>query len=255
MRNFWLLFCVFISAACATTTPAGQQGQQGVTAVAPAAVTASQRRAAAVTSEATEQLTTRDFAAMPADTAAKAAKAQEAEEQNRKDALADFKTGAALGISIVLGGDDVIDEAAVVDKRIVVTRRAKDQPRAALEAHQLFTANPFSENGRQTMRDQLIACGKSALDCPMFGLGPFAAIQTGSDNSISSAGLGVMLGLRSDPRRDSSFNVGLGLVWDTRVRGLASGFVEGQPLPAGETEVRFTERSARRMMVTLSFAF
>jgi hypothetical protein len=218
---------------------------------------ATARRVAAVAAENERKLTTDDLSKMSATAAAKAAKIQEADEQNRKDALADFKTGAGLGISIVLGGagDDVIEDAKVVNDRIVVTKSATDQPRAALEAHQLFTGNPFTASGRQTMRDQLEACGRSSIDCPMFGIGPFAALQTGDDNSISSAGFGIMLGLRSDPRRDSSFNIGVGLVWDTRIKTLAEGFEEGEPLPTGATEIQFAEKSARRLMITLSFAF
>jgi hypothetical protein len=249
MRQLALFLIAISCFACATST---QHGQSSVVSTVD---TAAVRQAAAVAEEQSDKLTQADLASMPAGAAAKAAKAEEAEEQNRKDALADFKNGAALGISVVLGSHDVVEDAVVVNNAIVVTKRAKDQPRATLEAHQLFTGNPFTGGGRQVMRDQLISCGKDAIDCPMFGVGPFAAIQTGDDNSISSAGFGLMLGLRSDPRRDSSFNIGLGLVWDTHVKALASGFKEGKALPTGETEVRFTEHSARRAMITLSFAF
>lgn len=184
------------------------------------------------------------------------AQLQEEEAQNRKDALEDFKTGAGLGISVVIGdSQDVIDDAAVVDKKIVVTRRAKDQPRAALEAHQLFTANPLTAPGRQAIRQQIQDCATNPINCPLMGVGPFAAIQTAADNSISSAGFGLMLGVRADPRKGSSFNIGVGIVFDRGVKELASGFVEGKDLPPGESQVRFTERSARRLMVTLSFAF
>jgi len=64
-----------------------------------------------------------------------------------------------------------------------------------------------------------------------------------------------MLGVRADPRKGSSFNIGIGIVFDAHIKQLASGFVEGKELPAGETQIKFTERSARRLLVTLSFAF
>jgi hypothetical protein len=185
-----------------------------------------------------------------------AARLTEREAQDRRDALDDFKKGAGLGISVVIGdNDDVVDDATVVDGRIVVTRRSRDQTRAALEAHQLFTANPLTANGRKAIREQVERCAQDTINCPLVGIGPFAAIQTGNDDSISSVGLGFMVGVRSDPRQDSSFNVGLGMVFDNSVKKLAPGFVEGQPLPTGQTQVQFTENSSRRVMLTLSFAF
>lgn len=203
-----------------------------------------------------KQLTLQEIADLPEDQAeAKVAELQEAEAKDRQDALADFKRGAGLAISIVMGQEESIDEAAVVDEKVVVTRRSKDNVRAALEVHQLLTANIFTSSGRAHLRKQIEDCGDDPVDCPLFGIGPFAAIQVADDNAISSAGLGVMVGVRSDPRAESSFNLGLGLVWDNRVKTLADGFVEGQPLPTGETAVRFTEKSSRRLMLTLSFAF
>lgn len=80
-------------------------------------------------------------------------------------------------------------------------------------------------------------------------------MQFGDANSLSSVGLGVMLGIRNDPRKDNSFNLGAGLVWDGSMKGLGNGFVEAEPLPTGETDVRFEERSARGVMIALSFAF
>ena len=185
-----------------------------------------------------------------------AARLTEREAQDRRDALDDFKKGAGLGISVVIGdNDDVIDDATVVDGKVVVTERSRDQARAALEVHQLFTANPLTANGRRAIREQVERCAQDTINCPLVGIGPFAAIQTGDSDSISSVGLGVMVGVRSDPRQDSSFNVGLGIVFDNSVKGLAPGFVDGQPLPTGQTQVQFTENSSRRLMLTLSFAF
>jgi len=193
-------------------------------------------------------------ATLDVDTArATVATLREAEAKDRQDALADFKKGAGLGISIVMGSnDDAIEEAVVVNSRVTVTRRSKDNVRATVEIHQFLTPSMFRRGG---LKQEIEDCGEDPTDCPLFGFGPFAAIQVADDNAISSAGLGLMFGLRSDPRKESSFNVGIGLVWDNRVKTLAKGFVEGQALPAGETAIRFEERSTRRLMMTLSFAF
>lgn len=184
---------------------------------------------------------------------ADAAKADLSEQY--RSALSDFKTGAALGISVVLGDTDSVLEASVVDKNIVVTKRAKDQPRAAFEVHQLFTTNPLTAKGRAAAQAQLRECGADPITCPMFGIGPFAAIQTGNDDTISSVGIGLMVGVRSNPRQNKSFNLGVGIAFDGGVRRLAKGFTEGKPLPPGESSIRFEDRSARRLMITLAFSF
>jgi hypothetical protein len=156
-----------------------------------------------------KQLTSAEVANLQTDAAkVKVAELQEDQAKDRQDALADFKRGAGLGISIVMGQNDTIDDAAIVDKKIVVTRRSKDNVRAALEVHQLLTANIFTTNGRDRVRKQIEECGEDSTACPLFGVGPFAAIQVADDNAISSAGLGVMFGVRSDPHHETSFNVG-----------------------------------------------
>jgi len=54
------------------------------------------------------------------------------------------------------------------------------------EAHQLFTANPFT-SGRKRIREQVERCATNTIGCPLAGIGPFAAIQTGSDDTVSAA--------------------------------------------------------------------
>jgi len=187
---------------------------------------------------------------------AEAGKVVGREQEARSDALADFKKGAGLGISIALGSEqNSIDEAKVVDQKIVVTRRSKDQPRAALEVHQLFTTNIFTSSGRKAQREQSDACGADPRNCPLWGVGPFAAIQIGDDSNINSVGVGFMVGVRSNPRRDASFNIGLGVVIDAHVNRLAPGFKDGDTLPTGQTSVPLVEKSSRRPLLTLSFAF
>lgn len=263
MRLVNVLLMSLLLAACAsvgTRQPIdGERSGQGTTASGANTDTSSQHSTTSNSSDddRSRLLTTTQISKLT-EAQAKIAlsKQQEEEGQTRKDALADFKKGAGLAISIVLGEEqNVILEAVEIADKITVTRRAKDQPRAALEAHQLFTANPFTAAGQTKIREQIQDCAESAIKCPLIGIGPFAAIQTGNDDSISSAGLGVMVGVRSDPRKTSSFNLGVGVAFDTGLRELAPGFVEGKPLPDGESAVRFTERSARRLMLTLSFAF
>ena len=64
-----------------------------------------------------------------------------------------------------------------------------------------------------------------------------------------------MIGVRNDPRKDTSFNIGIGVQWDSNAKELAHGFVEGGTLPDGETEIRFKEKGRARLMIGLSLGF
>jgi hypothetical protein len=53
----------------------------------------------------------------------------------------------------------------------------------------------------------------------------------------------------------SSWNLGVGLRVDPKVRVLGDGIVADQPLPAGETQVRFKDDAQLGVMVLSSFTF
>jgi hypothetical protein len=186
---------------------------------------------------------------------------QKLEQATAKDSkelgnsLADFKKGAGLGITIAPDASDQVDEAFVVDGKIVATKKNTNAARMMFEFHQLFTSNVFVEKGRKAAREQIENCGKDPIQCPMFGIGPFVALQMSDDNSVSSVGVGIMFGVRNDPRKDTSFNFGIGVQWDSKVKKLADGFEAGKPLPTGEKEIRFVEKGEARLMFGISLGF
>lgn len=189
---------------------------------------------------------------------AKAKLQQKTAQESRElgNALADFKRGAGLGITVAPNAsDDQVDEAFVVDDKIVVTKQNTNAARMLFEFHQLFTTNIFSGDGRKAARTQLAACETNPLECPMYGVGPFMALQMSEDDLVASVGVGIMLGVRNDPRKNTSFNFGIGLQWDSKVKQLADGFKEGQALPTGETEIRFKEKGEARLMFGISLGF
>ena len=88
-----------------------------------------------------------------------------------------------------------------------------------------------------------------------FGIGSFVALQPGGEKVIDAIGLGVMVGLRRGTDRASSFNLGVGIFYDVDTRILGNGFVEDQPPPAGETEVRFRRQSQSGLLFISSYSF
>ena|ERR1044071_2237830 len=244
MRQGWMMAFSVVSAllvmGCVSTMPSNQ------TPVTP------------TTGEKTSrQQQAEDIAKMDTATAqANLALAQGAEAQERQDALADFMKGAGLGLGVAVGSrKNTVDDAAIINNKITVTKQQRDHLRVGFELHQLFTHNILTKTGKAAAKQELIDCAKDPIDCPMIAVGPFASIQSSAENTLDSFAVGAMVGVRSDPRQRTSFNIGVGIVWDAHVKTLADGFVEGQAPPTGETTVRFREGTARRFLVTVSFAF
>ncbi|MCI5120819.1 MAG: hypothetical protein D3908_06445 [Candidatus Electrothrix sp. AUS4] len=89
-----------------------------------------------------------------------------------------------------------------------------------------------------------------------WGIGPFVALQTGSEDLIEYIGAGIMIGFkRNDASSKESFNIGLGVVVDPSAQILGDGIVENQPLPEGETAVRYKETSQVGLLALVSYAF
>jgi len=134
-----------------------------------------------------------------------------------------------VGIGLSWGGFEEISEAQVgAGNVVVVTRRAKQQPRIILETHYYGVCNWFD----------IKRCKAGEL-----GFGPYFGIVAKSDKLISAASIGLMVGFRTPSGPDSTgFSIGIGAILDDAVPALAAGFAEGQPLPAGETTIRFTQK-------------
>jgi len=88
---------------------------------------------------------------------------------------------------------------------------------------------------------------------------PFASVQASSDNSSAvSFGLGYMVGwsdeIASTPTATKSWNLGLGVLLESNVQRLGDGIHANQPLPDGETQVRYKQSGASSLFILLSRA-
>jgi hypothetical protein len=123
-----------------------------------------------------------------------------------------------------------------------------------LEAHYFFRNEDVT--GRCRPRDPW---------CKQWGHGPFVAIEVGGTSStpdakgpITAYALGWMVGIRQPGLTDShtsSWNFGVGLRVDPKARILGEGIVPNQPLPPGETEIRFKTVARYGLMLLSSFSF
>lgn len=153
--------------------------------------------------------------------------------------FAGLKLGVGLSLTIDLGDNDRIEEAAIVDGIVRVSDENNSRARIMLESHYFFTGNKRF-------------LGSSAGN---WGIGPFIAVQPGSDEIIEAIGGGVMVGFRRAGDSNSSWNLGLGIVVDPDVRILGDGFTANQPPPGSETDIRFKEKSQAGLLIISSFSF
>lgn len=83
-----------------------------------------------------------------------------------------------------------------------------------------------------------VPTGAVVKKVPLISMGPFVTLRLGSDEIVESFGGGLVFGFR-EAENDTSLNLGLALVWDPRVQVLGDGIKPNEPLPNGETEIRY----------------
>lgn len=144
-----------------------------------------------------------------------------------------IKFGVGLGFSV--GSSKAIDNAVVVNGVIRATSSQKQQPRVVFEFH------------------KYLWCGKNAPG--LRGCGPFVAVASSDSKVLSGVGLGFMYGWRDVSTSTDGFSIGIGAMLDAKVKDLASGFEEDHLLPAGETEVRYHEKSRWSLIIFATKTF
>ncbi len=166
-----------------------------------------------------------------------AEKNKKIEEATRK--FGGLELGAGLSFTLDVGDRDRVTEARVVNDVVRITNADNVRARLMFESHYFFKPK-----------------GKFlGLDEGMWGVGPFVAIQPGSDEIIEAIGLGAMIGFRRAPDDPQSFNFGVGVVFDPNTQVLGDDVLPNKPLPAGETEIRYKEDSQMGLMAIASFTF
>ncbi|MFN3931383.1 MAG: hypothetical protein ACK4JY_06490 [Brevundimonas sp.] len=169
-----------------------------------------------------------------------AAQEQQNAEKKAEDRreFAGLDLGVGLSVTFDLGDDERVEEAELINGIVRVTDENDSRARIMLESHFFFTPDHSFLN---------VAAGD-------WGIGPFVAVQPGTDEIIEAAALGVMIGFRR-PDTGDSFNVGLGLAIDPDTRMLGDGLVADQALPVGETAIRYKEESQLGVVLLTSFTF
>jgi hypothetical protein len=208
----------------------------------------------------------------PADGAVPPSTVTEMEDATKKEeATKDFlglKWGAGIGVIGGFGGDRAVEKASIVKGAVRVEEEGDLRPQVFLEMH-VFLGGPKVRKWRAYQRWEEAEPMKKARgikesetpqpnkmpDCPLMGFGPFVALQSGDNKAIDSLSLGFMWGFRRDASKSASVNIGIGLSFDPSVQVLGGGIKDGQPMPNGETEIRFKKQGQFGWAVMTSFTF
>jgi hypothetical protein len=172
-----------------------------------------------------------------------------------------FGWGLGLATSFDVGGARTVN-ATIINNMVRVTDSSSNVGVGfVLEAHYFLREYLFSfGNGTCS------ATRRDILNCTELAHGPFIALEVGGGNSatpaangpISAFAMGWMVGMRHPSYTatpNSSWNFGVGLRIDPKAQILGDGIFANQPLPAGETAVRYKTVPRFGLMLLSSFSF
>jgi hypothetical protein len=169
--------------------------------------------------------------------------------------------GIGLAADFDLGGSRVAN-ATLVNNIVRITDTSSNVGIGfVLEAHYFLRDYEFA--AANVAKNVVNGMCKYYCDVDV-AVGPFVAIEVGGGSSATPANggpitgyaLGVMVGLHHpDASRTSSWNFGIGYRIDPKAQVLGDGIKANQPLPAGETAIRFKTEPRGGVMLLSSFSF
>jgi len=170
--------------------------------------------------------------------------------------------GIGIATSFDVGGARAVN-AAVVNNIVRVSDASSNvNVGFVLEAH-YFLRGHLLGFGAGT---PCAVGGTPTLNCTELAHGPFVALEIGGGSSaapaasgpITAFAMGWMVGMRHPgyaPTNNSSWNFGVGLRVDPKAQVLGDGIVANQPLPPGETTIRYKTIPRYGVMLLSSFSF
>lgn len=156
--------------------------------------------------------------------------------------FAGLNFGVGISLTFDTGMNSRVKAASIVDGIVRIDNEDDKLTRVMLESHYFFLPDT----------DFL---GIDSMPSGRWGIGPFVALQPGTDEIIEAMGVGIMLGFRRPEESGQSWNIGVGYVTDPNVNILGEGFIENEPPPGNETAIRLKEISQDGWMMLFSFSF
>lgn len=162
-----------------------------------------------------------------------------------KEFITGVKFGAGVMVDILTDGKKPVQSARVVNGIVRSEEEGRSQVGVVAEVHSLWPWCIRKPNVEE----------RCSYKNAHLGVGPALGIKLGSNNVIDAIFLGAILAFRPDLTSTKSFNIAIGGILAPKVQVLGDGIENGQPLPTGETEVRFKKEDKYGYAILLSFAW
>lgn len=144
--------------------------------------------------------------------------------------------GVGLAVTANLGRERSIQEAQLVNGIVRVTNERQVTPRLMLEKH-WYLDEGWKEDGCHCRHGVFV--GASLL---------------GDKQMMDAVALGYLAGFKSGSKSDTTtHNLGIGLALQPYSRVLGDGLTKNQPLPAGETTVRYKETNRTALILFYTY--
>jgi hypothetical protein len=158
------------------------------------------------------------------------------QEKKDREAILEKHFGAGIFANFDLGKSPRIRSARVVNGVVRIEEDSRAQAGFFLEAHK-FLFPP--------------------IDTRKFAHGPFAGAIVNSTNGFDALALGWMVGFytRGGANNLDTLNLGIGLSVTPRAQVLGDGIKPNEPLPSGETEIRYKYKTIYGFLISMSFGF
>lgn len=184
------------------------------------------------------------------------------DQGNNKDGKDNPLTNFGVGIGAVFGGPGggpVTDASIGADKRVHIDKQQNAEARLILEYHVWLATErepPMLVQAVHAVFKDWDWFKKETWHTNVISGGLQFVVLTDTGNAkVDGFGGGYIMGVRKKGKEDQSWNLGIGAVLQNDYQQLGSGFTDGQPPPAGETAIRYKDRSALRGYVMASFSW
>ena len=173
--------------------------------------------------------------------------------------------GIGIATNFDIGGKRVGTAEVIPPANIVRIKDASSNVNVSfvLEAHYFLRDYKFAFGNRDNC---MVGATYVNINCTELAHGPFVAIEVGGgstgtpkDGLVTAFAMGWMVGLRhpgaSLENKNSSWNFGLGLRVTPNSQILGDGIIANQPLPPGETVIRYKNEPRYGVTLLSSFSF
>ncbi len=150
----------------------------------------------------------------------------------------------AMGLALLRNQTSIVNDATIVNGVVRGNTVQRYQPELVLSKHYYF----HNADGTCTITS-------SAGYCLGIFLGAGVGGQSSSSPIIDMLGAGLLIGSLTNSKSGESVNFGIGFARRFGVKTLGNGIKLDAPLPAGETQIRYTNVDMSAPMVFYTYKF